>query len=148
MFQEEELRVVTERLEVIKRDKNNNLQTTRELEMEKRSQRIDINKNDTSRADVEQSQEDRKKILDVDEKNLTEEDDKNAADIGEEGNLIWQMPFIYFRFLALSRIMVFSFTGFFCETREALGSEKYSSLIIFYLRPLSETDLPTLSKLI
>ena len=85
MFQEEELRVVTERLEVIKRDKNNNLQTTRELEMEKRSQRIDINKNNTSRADVEQSQEDRKKILDVEEKNLTEEDDRNAADIGEEG---------------------------------------------------------------
>ena len=112
MFQEEELRVVTERLEVIKRDKNNNMQTTRELEMEKRSQRIDINKNDTSRADVEQSQEDRKKILDVDEKNLTEEDDKNAADIGEEGNLIWQMPFIFFRFLALSRIMIFSFTVF------------------------------------
>ena len=53
--------------------------------MEKRSQRIDINKNNTSRADVEQSQEDRKKILDVEEKNLTEEDDRNAADIGEEG---------------------------------------------------------------
>jgi hypothetical protein len=52
MFQEEELRVVTERLEVIKRDKLNNQQTTRELEMEKRSQRIDINKNNASRAEV------------------------------------------------------------------------------------------------
>ena len=60
----------------------------RELEMEKRSQRIDINKNNTSKAEIEQSQEDRKKILDVEEKNLTEEDDKNAADIGEEGNFI------------------------------------------------------------
>ena len=85
VFQEEELRVVTERLEVIKRDKLNNQQTTRELEMEKRSQRIDINKNNASRAEVEQSQEDRKKILELEEKNLTEEDDKNAADIGEEG---------------------------------------------------------------
>ena len=54
--------------------------------MEKRSQRIDINKNNTSKAEIEQSQEDRKNILDVEEKNLTEEDDKNAADIGEEGN--------------------------------------------------------------
>jgi hypothetical protein len=95
VFQEEELRVVTERLEVIKRDKLNNQQTTRELEMEKRSQRIDINKNNASRAEVEQSQEDRKKILELEEKNLTEEDDKNAADIGEEGNLIWQIPFIF-----------------------------------------------------
>ena len=69
--------------------------TTRELEMEKRSQRIDINKNNASRAEVEQSQEDRKKILELEEKNLTEEDDKNAADIGEEGNLIWQIPFIF-----------------------------------------------------
>ena len=95
VFQEEELRVVTERLEVIKRDKLNNQQTTRELEMEKRSQRIDINKNNASRAEVEQSQEDRKKILELEEKNLTEEDDKNAADIGEEGNLIWQISFIF-----------------------------------------------------
>ena len=95
VFQEEELRVVTERLEVIKRDKLNNQQTTRELEMEKRSQRIDINKNNASRAEVEQSQEDRKKILELEEKDLTEEDDKNAADIGEEGNLIWQIPFIF-----------------------------------------------------
>ena len=63
--------------------------------MEKRSQRIDINKNNASKADVEQSQEDRKKILDVEEKNLTEEDDKNAADIGEEGNLNLQVPFIF-----------------------------------------------------
>ena len=95
VFQEEELRVVTERLEVIKRDKLNNQQTTRELEMEKRSQRIDINKNNASRAEVEQSQEDRKKILELEEKNLTEADDKNAADIGEEGNFIWQIPFIF-----------------------------------------------------
>ena len=63
--------------------------------MEKRSQRIDINKNNASRAEVEQSQEDRKKILELEEKNLTEADDKNAADIGEEGNFIWQIPFIF-----------------------------------------------------
>jgi hypothetical protein len=84
--------------------------------MEKRSQKIDINKNNTSRADVEQSQEDRKKILDVEEKNLTEEDDKNAADIGEEGNLILQI-IIYFlsyvRFLEIFRIIIncFLFAG-------------------------------------
>ena len=80
--------------------------------MEKRSQRIDINKNNASRAEVEQSQEDRKKNLELEEKDLTEEDDKNAADIGEEGNLIWQIPFIFFRFLAISRIIIFSSTAF------------------------------------
>ena len=109
VFQEEELRVVTERLEVIKRDKLNNQQTTRELEMEKRSQRIDINKNNASRAEVEQSQEDRKKILELEEKNLTEEDDKNAADIGEEGMQLDFANTLYFfvRFLAISRIIIF-----------------------------------------
>ena len=79
--------------------------------MEKRSQRIDINKNNTSKAEIEQSQEDRKKILDVEEKNLTEEDDKNAADIGEEGNLIWQIPFIFCQIFGNNRIIILSLTA-------------------------------------
>ena len=91
----------------------------RELEMEKRSQRIDINKNNTSKAEVEQSQEDRKKILDVEEKNLTEEDDKNAADIGEEGNLIWQIPFIFCQIFGNNGIIIFSFTAVLRDKRSS-----------------------------
>ena len=79
--------------------------------MEKRSQRIDINKNNTSKAEIEQSQEDRKKILDVEEKNLTEEDDKNAADIGEEGNLIWPIPFVFCQIFGNNMIIIFSLTA-------------------------------------
>ena len=64
----------------------NNQQTTKELENEKRSQRIDMNRNKTGGNQVEQSQEERKKILDEEETELNGEDERNNQNILEEGN--------------------------------------------------------------
>ena len=83
-----ELKEVDDRLESIKRDKDNNRHTTRELEAEKRSQKMDSNRNNVTQ---EQSHEQRKKALENEDQMLKEADQANASRIEEEGTKLLQI---------------------------------------------------------